>query len=143
MAANHPNDAANRRERNSPRAGIRMQRLGPSRLSLELRGHLGDDDGAFIAGWLDEMLPGCEHAVIDFRLEALESYTPAVRTQTQTILKRHSDRWTKVVCLIRSRIVAMGVAVANVALGGRIQAVTDRAAFDEAIAAASQRAPEG
>jgi len=37
----------------------------------------------------------------------------------------------------------MGVAVANVALGGRIQAVTDRASFDEAIAAALQRTTPG
>ena len=133
MQPRSSDDAAAVRERSTAGGSVRVFRSGPGRLSMVFRGSLVDDDGTFIAAWLDEVLPTCEHAVIDVALDELDSYTSAVRIRTQQALARHGQRWTTVVCFVRSRIVAMGVAVANFALGGRIQACTDRESFERAI----------
>ncbi len=129
------------RERSSPRGRVTLCRIGTRRLSIVLHGQLVDEDGEFIAAWLDELLPVCEHAVVDFRLDELDSYTPAVRILTQQALLRHPERWTSAITLVRSRIVAMGVAVAKVALGGRIEGFTNRDEYEKAIAAALRRSP--
>jgi hypothetical protein len=131
-------DAAAPRERSSARGRVMLRRVGPRRLSVTLVGSLVEEDAVFLADWLDEMLPTCEHALIDFELDELESYTTSVRTLAQDVLRRHHDRWTSVVTLVRSRITVMGVTVANLALGGRVHAFTDRVEYEKAIAAAER-----
>jgi hypothetical protein len=140
MATAPSDEARHRCERTSARGFVGLHRVGPQQLSLVLRGNLTDGDGDFIAEWLEQMLPTCEQAIVDFTLDELEAYTSAVRKNTQRALLHHEERWTRVFTLVRSRVVVMGVAVANVALGGRIEAFTERAAFERAIAGALSRA---
>jgi hypothetical protein len=129
------------REHSSARGSSVLRRFGPHRLSATLRGSLIEEDADFLAAWLDEMLPTCERAVVDFELSQLEAYVSTVRTHTQDMLLRHRDRWSTVITLVRSRIVVMGATVAKVALGGNLHAFMDRDEYEKAIAAALQRSP--
>lgn len=129
------------REHSSARGRVTVHRVGRHRLSATLRGSLVDEDAVFLSDWLEEMLPTCEHAVIDFELDRLEAYVPTVRTRSQEVLLRHRDRWSTVITLVRSRITVMGVTVANFALGGHVHAFTHRDEYEKAIAAALRRSP--
>lgn len=119
-------------ERTSQRGGMRLYRADASRVSLVLFGCLSSEDAEALADWLENELPQCEGAVIAVDTEGLESYASSVRTMAQRVLLDHGERWSLMHALVGSRIVAMGLAVANVALGGRIRMYTDRASFESA-----------
>jgi hypothetical protein len=120
-------------ERKSTRGAIRLRRRGTAIL-IAMEGHLTAEDGRFIAQWLAEVVPTGVRAIF-FDAGKLRSYASDVRTLSQRVLREHEDCWTCVHVLVGSRVVAMGAAVANVALRGRLRAYSDRAAFEHALAA--------
>jgi hypothetical protein len=76
-----------------------------------------------------------------YDLWELENYESALRQRmTRWVLDRR-PRVVALHCLLRSRIVAMGVAVANLALGGIITSHTTRAPFQAAFERALAEPP--
>ena len=66
-------------------------------------------------------------------LEEMNGYDSGVRLKLTDWGKKHLGQIVAFHILTRSRLVAMGVTVANLALGGHIQAHTQRRAFEEAL----------
>ena len=67
-------------------------------------------------------------AFIDW--SAMSSYDSAARSRMTMFVLTHRKRLRVVAILTGSNIAAMGVNVANIALGGFLTAMTDRSAFE-------------
>lgn len=63
----------------------------------------------------------------------MKSYQTAARTTLTAFMKESLSRFHTIQIYVRSKIVSMGVAVANVALDSRIEAHASRARFDAAM----------
>jgi hypothetical protein len=73
-------------------------------------------------------------------LDGLTGYDPGVRAGLTEWVNQNKGAVTAVHILVRSRVVAMGVGVANMVLRGVISAHSDRAVFDRELEAAVRRA---
>jgi hypothetical protein len=97
---------------------------------------IGHGDGRFadpIIDAFDEALRG-KHAVqIFFEMGGMPNYDSALRTRLTTHFATHRARVASLHVFTRSRLVAMGVAVANLALGGIIISHDSLAAFQSAL----------
>ena len=69
-------------------------------------------------------------------LEELENYESGVRTESMRMLLEHWDRVKSIRAFARSSLVKMGIAVANLGLGNRVEAFDTRAEFEESMRAA-------
>lgn len=83
----------------------------------------------------EEILAECGRIALFDDLESMNGYDSSVRLKLTDWGKKHRDRIVAFHILTRSRLVAMGVTVANLALGGHIQAHTNRRAFEDALRA--------
>jgi hypothetical protein len=72
----------------------------------------------------------------------MTSYESQSRLALQEFTNKHKDKMSSIVILVRSKIVAMGVSVANLATGGKIEAYTSRENFERTLRAAVQRAQQ-
>jgi hypothetical protein len=75
-----------------------------------------------------KMAGGRIHVFSDW--ERMEGYDSAVRMELTAWALRRRSGFAGIHALVRSRLVAMGLSVANVALGNFMQAYTDRAVFE-------------
>jgi hypothetical protein len=103
----------------------------------------GHGDAAFVPPVVDVFefaLAATGSMSLFFDAVLLRSYDSRLRTELTTRFARDLDRIAELHVLARSRVVAMGVSVANLALRGRIEPHVDRATFllamDRALAAA-------
>jgi hypothetical protein len=107
---------------------LRVRRLGPRSSHFILAGHL---DAALTRAIIVEgtRLTASGHAIAFHDWSALRTYsTEARQLSTEwTLAQRHNFELMAI--YVSSSIVAMGVNVANLALGGFIRATTDAAAF--------------
>lgn len=69
-------------------------------------------------------------------LAEMRGYDSDVRARLTEWSRRHRNQIVDFHILVRSKIVAMGVSLANLAIGGHIQAHTSRTEFDAALARA-------
>lgn len=60
----------------------------------------------------------------------LQTYDSAFRTDHAKILMQHMSVWKGAYVITQSKLVGMGLAVANLGLGGRIKTYSSRAEFD-------------
>jgi len=81
----------------------------------------------------EKILSECGRIAIFDDLEHASGYDSNVRTRLTSWTSKHRPQITTFHILTGSRIVAMGVAVANVALGGSIKAHLKRADFEAAL----------
>jgi hypothetical protein len=101
------------------------------------QGRVGATVGRRIAQEVAQALRGGPKAVF-FDLEAMTDYHSDMRTHcTQAILSNRSNV-TRLTVIAKSKLVKMGVAVANVALGGIVNTVDSRPAFDLAVRLATR-----
>lgn len=91
----------------------------------------------------DQILAECGRIAIFDDLETLDGYDSGVRVRLTAWSNEHRSKIVAFHILTRSRLVAMGVTVANLALGGHIQAHTRRAAFEAALQAEIKRGKTG
>jgi hypothetical protein len=104
---------------------------------LTMNGHLDAAIAKQIANALHSHLVVATEPVQTFwDLEHLEQYHSDVRVLCTHTLVRNWPRVAGLQTLATNRIVKMGVAVANVALRGRVHNTESRAEFDEALRAA-------
>lgn len=79
------------------------------------------------------ILEECGKIALFDDLENLEGYDSTVRLKLTTWSRENRSKIVAFHILTRSRIVAMGVTVANLALGGSIRPHLDRRSFEEAL----------
>lgn len=109
-------------------------------LVVVARGHLSASLIPRVLAWRDQAVSRVGKVDIFDDAAELESYDSEARVLLTGWGKKNRDRVREHHILLRSKIVAMGVSVANLALGGHIHAHTSRPAYDAALAAAVRRA---
>lgn len=87
----------------------------------------------------EQILRECGHIFIFDDLEHLESYASSVRLGLTEWCRRHRGSIREFHLLSRSRMVALGVSVANVVLEQQITVHARREAFEDALALAVER----
>jgi len=116
----------------SPQSSATITRKYPKVVVIEFKGRMDRDAVPFIVGALEK-----EFAVADthsfWDLENLEWYHSAIRKECTSVILRHRKNVAAVHAFSHSTLVNMGVAVANVALGGMIRSHPDRASFERAM----------
>ena len=81
----------------------------------------------------NEVLGGKQPVQVFFEMSGMENYDSALRTRLTTHFIAHRAQLESLHVFTRSRLVAMGVAVANLALGGIITSHASLAAFQVAL----------
>src|SRR5262245_28445089 len=104
-----------------------------------MEGRVGAQAGRQIARQLSEVLKAGTPKKIFCDLEGMLDYHSDVRTHCTQALLSNIGNVAAVIVIARSKLARMGVAVANIALGGRIQVVESRSAFDAALRAATRQ----
>jgi hypothetical protein len=103
-----------------PARGLVIVRLG---------GH-GDADLALpIIEAIDESLRRARRVRVFFEAEKLSTYDSALRTRLTQRLRRDRDRFESIHVLVASKLVAMGVSVASLALDGKVTSHSERNGF--------------
>ena len=100
------------------------------RMDLELARH-------FASRLAIKMAQGPLHVFSNWEL--MEGYDSDVRVELTSWALQHRRDFASIHVLVRSRLVAMGISVANVALGGLMRAHTGRADYEDAYAGAVSR----
>jgi hypothetical protein len=103
----------------------------------------GYGDGTFVSpivAAFEESLRRASRVELFFDAEALETYDSELRTQLTARLLADRKRIAELHVLVKAKLVAMGVAVANLALGGIMTSHTARRPFVVALEAALARA---
>jgi hypothetical protein len=93
-------------------------------------------DGAFAAPIVEanhESLRRARRVSLFFDAEKLRTYDSALRTVLTQRLRQDLDRFESIHVLVASKIVAMGVSVASLALDGKVTSHSDRDAFIDAL----------
>ena len=88
----------------------------------------------FVLSNRERILSRCGRIAIFDDLEKLQGYDSDVRIRLSKWAREHRSQIVTFHILTRSKVVAMGVTVANLALGGRICAHAIRSAFDAELA---------
>ncbi len=119
---------------------MRVTRVSSKVLRIELVGKLPAAAAPPLAAELTTQLSGKSGQHLFWHLGDLDVYDSAVRTESTRVVQEHRPKG--VVALhtyTRSATVALGVRIANVALGGFMEAHRDEAEFE----AAQRRAVSG
>lgn len=94
-------------------------------LEVVLRGHGHEELAAIVIRRKEAVLSDAGELAVFFDLGDMPGYDSGLRVALTRWLQSHL-RSVKIHVVVRSKIVAMGVSVANLALGGIIQTYTQR-----------------
>jgi hypothetical protein len=120
------------------RGGIRLVHEAEHVERIVMRGHARAEQGERLAAALNASLKrGKRHTFWD--LEELDRYDSQVRVLATQALLDHRSHVVCVKVLAKSKIVRMGVAVANLTLGGIIENLDTRLLFERALSHAVVR----
>ena len=124
-----------RRSVETERGRVQLYALTPTVQVVVVSGHM--DPGmaeAIVTFSTDRMsrTPTKQHVFYDWL--DMTSYDSACRSRLTTFSKEHLDRVAEVHIAQSSKLVAMGVQVANIALGSKIETHADRASLERALA---------
>jgi hypothetical protein len=108
---------------------------------FKYEGHFGETVVPFVEASVNRVLAAGVVPDIYVDLEHMTGYDSAYRIAITKWGNTVRDRCGKWMMLTRSRLVAMGVAVSNMATGGTLEATTKRTEFDVEVAASIRRGP--
>jgi hypothetical protein len=119
----------------SPKGSCECTIPQPSIVLFKVKGHLEKPVGRQIVEVMDKMVAAQRHfdAFCDF--SEMTGYDSEVRTMWTQWVASYRTRST-IHILVGSKIVSMGVSVANLALGGVLVGYTSHAMFDAALRSA-------
>jgi hypothetical protein len=120
-------DARGTLEITTVRPGVVLQRF---------RGHALPPMADAIAERLEHELARFDRIVVFDDWEEATGYESEVRIRLTAWTQRHLDRIPETHILVRSRLLAMGISVANLAVGNKLLAYTSREAFEAMLARA-------
>lgn len=112
---------------NKGRIGIWLPARGL--LIVRLDGHGDAELAAPIVEAIDESLRRARRVRVFFEAEKLQTYDSALRTELTRRLREDLDRFEGIHVLVASRMVAMGVSVASLALDGKVTSHSEHDAF--------------
>ena len=112
----------------------------PGIVFLQLSGRLEEGVGRKVAQALQSLTAGKGEFDSFWDLGSLDAYHSEVRQEITQYLLHHRNEIISIQAYVRSRIVQMGVSVANMALGGLVRAHSSREAFDAAYQQALENA---
>lgn len=124
----------------SERAEVRVRVLAPTVVLLSVKGHASND---FMPLFIGEPMRRIQQGMhIDWFGDYSEvtGYDSATRIALSEFTNKYKSGMNSIAILVRSKIVAMGVSVANLAVGGKIDAYANQQKFEAALAAAVERA---
>ncbi len=124
-----------------PAGRLTLEEIVAGVVRISMYGRADAARGRNLAMALGKLLAEPPRRHVFWDLWDLESYESEVRTASTQALMRNLQNVTSIDVLARSSLVRMGVAVANVALGGRIRSFDKRVPFDAALAAALASSP--
>lgn len=106
-------------------------------LVIKVTGHLDRPMGDFIVARVNRLFDGNKGRITSYFCDWSETtgYDSEVRTLFTQWVATHRNH-VKFHLLVGSKIVSMGVSVANLALGGALTGYTNRPAFDAALRSA-------
>ena len=112
----------------TPRGCMGLWVPGPS---LLVASFVGYGEAGFVAPILTAYrgLAHAGHLHLFFDAESLSNYDSAIRTELTAAFFPDRSRIGSLHVLVKSRLVGMGVSVANLALGGIVSSSTERASF--------------
>lgn len=116
-------------ERGEVRAAVRA----PGVVVLEVIGHSDHRTYPLMIAKVEEEIAAGREVSWFGDYERMTSFDPDVRAELAKFTKTHRKHFTVVGILLRSRLVALGVAVANVMVGGFIRVFTTRSAYERAL----------
>jgi len=124
-----------------------VSRRGRIAIWLPVRGLLvtrladhGDGElAAPIIEAIDESLRRARRVRLFFEAEKLKTYDSALRTELTQRLRKDLDRFENIHVLVSSKMVALGVAVASLALDGKVTSHANRGPFLEELEASLAR----
>jgi hypothetical protein len=119
------------------RGEVTISRLESRLVYLRLVGIAEQPAAKVIEQALEQVFSQTRSAVVFWDLEKLVNYHSDVRVCSTSVLLAHRARLKAMHAYSASKIVAMGMAVASLALGGLIQMHKNRPAFETALRAAS------
>jgi len=124
----------------SPDGDLRIWRPAPHVLLTRFEGRYYSLDFARrTMDAIEESAAGQPPPDIFHDWEGMEAYATESRTQMTEQARRLLRQVNSFTVLTRSKLVRMGVSMANLVLGGRIQAVTERGEFERALDQAVSR----
>jgi hypothetical protein len=127
------------REWKDDKGGFVIRRVSAEVVRLDARDYLSEELGRLLTEALTAEFETAERLHCFFDAEHLDAYHSYVRIGVTGVLVNNSSRLASVSVLARSTLVHMGVAVANLALQGRIKPFGERSAFEAALSRALGR----
>ena len=105
----------------------------------EFKGYLEPDSARLLIDRLERLM-GTRNAIDAFNdWEGISGYDTEARVLLTEWVRRTRPRFRSIHVLVRSRLVGMGISVANLALGGMLTAHHERRSFDRAVSDATTR----
>jgi hypothetical protein len=123
----------------SPRGTLAISHPVPGVIVFTYHGYMTADVVPFIERSVDRVLSAghCPDLFID--LEDMTGYDSDYRQDVSKWGARFYRRFGEVRFLVRSKLIAMGIAVSNLTAGGRLKPTTRRSEFQAALDAAITR----
>lgn len=114
------------------RWSMRFERRMPDRLVITIGGSLPNSAVPYLIKELEDAVAQMGRVLLFFDAWEMTGYESAIRTEMVRFFERHGPHQVpRAYILSRNRLVAMGVAVAGLAIGGgRVQGTADRAFFE-------------
>jgi len=122
------------REASDGRGTLRTYRISSTVYVTRATGHMRGVHGDLFLAYAERMIGGTAAKVFVFHdwLD-MTGYEASTRHRITAWATRHIDRFAAIHVALRSKLVAMGVHVANLALGGVVQVHGDLASLEEAL----------
>lgn len=125
------------------RGELRCEEPAPGVLLITARGHIAAEGIAAVIAWRNEAVRRCGQVDLFDNAYEVNGYDSAVRTRATEWSAANRAAIRSQHILLRSKIVAMGVSLANIALGGRVAVYTMPNGFDRELGLAVTRARLG
>lgn len=112
---------------------LRVKRPAPGVVVFEFGGKMMPEFVPKIRAAAEEALRHDGSVALFFDTEKMSTYHPEFRRQMTSWHEELKDVTRSAGVLIRSRIIGMAIAVANLVTGGKLEAFSNRSAFEAAI----------
>jgi hypothetical protein len=126
--------AAQPHEWTDERGAFCLERVAGDVVRVDVRGYLSEELGQALGDALTRQFASSEPLHCFFDGEAVDAYHSYVRVGLTAVLLNNLSRVASISVLARSSLVHMGIAVANLALQGRIKPFGERSAFEQEFA---------
>jgi hypothetical protein len=120
----------------SPRGSLAITHPVPGVIVFTYHGHMTAEVVPFIERSVDRVLAEGHRPDLFIDLDDMTGYDSEYRQDVSKWGARFYRRFGEVRFLVRSKIIAMGIAVSNLTSEGRLKPTTRRSEFESAIAAA-------